>query len=66
MNVVTIRPDLQKGNLVAAFDVQADARQHRLNRLNKNRAPVLGRADQVIQQNRGVVALVDVFTHAPS
>ncbi len=50
----------------SGFDVQADAAQRRLNWLSKNRTSVLGRTDQVIEQNRNIVALMDVFTHAPS
>ena len=62
--MVFVRPDLQERDLVPVADVEADALEDRLHLIGDDRAPVLGRADRVVEQRGDVVTLVDVFAHA--
>jgi hypothetical protein len=64
VDVVLIGTDLQERDLVAIADVEADALECRVYRLRDHGPPVLGRADQVVEQRRDVVSLMDMFTHA--
>ena len=62
--MVTVRPDLQERDLVAGGDLQADLPKNRVHIAVEDNTPVLGRADRVIQQDRDVVALVNIGAHA--
>jgi putative transposase len=63
MNVVLVRPYLQKLDLVAFCNLKADLFQNLINPFVENRSPTLCRKHHVVHQHRHVVALVNVFAH---
>ena len=63
MHVVPVRPDLEKPDLIARRDLQADVPQDFVHVRRDHRAPVLRRADDMVQQNRNIVTAMDELTH---
>ena len=62
--MVTVRADLQECDLVAGGDLQADVSKGRVHVTVKDDASILRGADRVVQQDRDVVALVNIGAHA--
>ena len=58
VDVIFVRPNLQKLHLVALRDCQADRLEFLINAFVKHHASVFRRKNQVVQQNRDIVALV--------
>ena len=65
MDMVLVRPDLHEMDLVPLSDFQADLFQSILHCLGKDFPPILGRAHDVVEEERFVVPLEDVFAHSP-
>jgi hypothetical protein len=63
MHVVPVGPDLQELELIASLDPQAHVSQRLVNRRIEHRPSVFGRKHQMVEQDRDVVALVDVDAH---
>src|SRR3954454_15179975 len=63
MHVVPVSADLQELKLIASLDPQIDVSQHLINRRIEHRSSILGREHQVVEQDRDVVALVDLEAH---
>ena len=66
VNVILIRADLKKLDLVACLYVKADTPSSLIHFRINDRTAVLRRKHQMIQQYRDIVALVDIAAHAPS
>ena len=64
MNVILVRADLKKRNLVAIADVNADPPQHDIHFVCDNSAAVLRGTNGVVEQHGNIMAFVDVFAHA--
>jgi len=67
MDVVFICLDFQELDLVSLFDVQTDLFENLIYVLVEDDFPILGREDQMVDQNSDIIALVSVFagTHIP-
>ena len=63
MYVILIRTDFQEFHLVTPLDAQARLLQRLVDLLIENDPAILRRKNQVIQQNRDIVALMDIFAH---
>ena len=63
MHVVPVGADLQELELITSLDPQTDVAQRLVNRRIEHRPSGFGREHQVVEQNRDVVALVDVDAH---
>jgi len=63
MDVLLVRADLQELDLIAAANLSADFLQLGIDLRAKDRPPILRRADDVIEQYRNIVALVDELAH---
>jgi hypothetical protein len=59
MHMVTIRPDLEKPDLVAFLDLHAGISQRFINRFVNHRSSVLGRENKVVQQHVDIMAFVN-------
>ena len=57
--MVTIRADLEEGNLMAQGDLQADFPKGCVHIGVEHRAPILGPADHMVQKDRDIMALAD-------
>ena len=66
MYMIFICANLQKLDLISLLDLYADILQHPLNGSIKYRTSVFGRKDQLVQQDRNMIALVYVLAHARS
>ena len=66
VNVILIRADLKKLDLVACLYAKADTPSSLIHFRINDRTAVLRRKHQMIQQYRDIVALVDIAAHAPS
>ena len=62
--MVAVGPDLQERDLVAGRGLQADVAQGRVHGGVEDGAAVLGPTDQVLHQDRDVVALANEGAHA--
>src|SRR5688572_3718071 len=60
MNVIPIGANLQKANFVSLGDLQAYIPKRRVHLRVKDHTPIFGGADQMVEQDRDVVAFVDV------
>jgi|tagenome__1003787_1003787.scaffolds.fasta_scaffold20706439_2 hypothetical protein len=58
--MVPVGADLQELDLLASLDPQTDVSQRLINRRIEHRAAVFGREHQMVEQDRDVMALVDV------
>lgn len=58
MDMILIRPYLQKFHLVALLDVQTNLLDHAIYCLVEHGSPVLGRKNQMIDQYRNIMALM--------
>ncbi len=66
MYMIAIRSNLQKCDLIAFANLQANFLELLVNRRCKDRSSVLRWTDDVIQQNRDVVTLMDEAAHPHS
>src|SRR5450759_5227740 len=66
MNMILVRPYLQKLDLVAFLNFQTYLFQNFINPFVKHCSSVLCRKYQVVHQNRYVVTLMDIFAHPRS
>ena len=62
--MVPVRSDLQELDFLAALDVQADGLEFCIHLPGDNSSAVLGRADEMVKQDRDIMALVDKAAHA--
>ena len=65
MDMVTIGTDLDKGKFVPQGNLQADILQHPIHFGREHRSSILGRAYDMIQQDRNIMATMNLFAHAP-
>ena len=65
MDMVTIGTDLDKGKFVPQGNLQADILQRPIHFGREHRSSILGRAYDMIQQDRNIMATMNLFTHAP-
>ena len=63
MNMILVSSNLQKAHFVPLCNRQAHFLDHSINILVKNRPPVFRSKNQMVEQNRDIVALVDVLAH---
>ncbi len=63
MNVILIGADFQKLDLVSPLDGQTHFFDHLVYLRIDHRSPVLRRKDQVIEQDRDVMAFMEIDTH---
>lgn len=63
MNMVAIKADLQKMNLVPFLYSKADFLERYRNLITKYLSPIFDRTNKMIQKQAFVVALVNMFTH---
>ena len=63
MDVILVRPDLQKFHLVSILYLYAYFFHHRIHVLIKYRTSVLRRKDQMVYQYRDIMALMYIFAH---
>ena len=63
MNMVAIKANLQKMNLVPLLYSKADFLERYTNLITKYLSPIFDRTNKVIQKQTFVVALVNRFTH---
>ena len=59
--MILVRPNLQEFDLVTQFDLLADDLQFVFHLGREHRSAVLGGADDVVEQHRDVVTIVDVL-----
>lgn len=64
MDMVSISPNFDELDLVAALNIETHIFENAINMFIKDYSPVLSRKHQVVQQNRYVVAFVYVIAHA--
>ena len=65
MYMVLVRADLQELDLLPRLDLQTYLPQDLIDGRIEHRSTILGRKHQMIQQNRDVIALVDLAAHPP-
>ena len=65
MYMVLVRADLQELDLLPRLDLQTYLPQDLIDGRIEHRSTILGREHQMIQQNRDVIALVDLAAHPP-
>ncbi len=63
MNMVAIKTNLQKMNIVAFLYIKANLLERSGNRFVKNSSPIFDRANKMIKQKTLVMTLVNMFTH---
>src|SRR3954452_3414632 len=63
MHMVPVGANLQELELIASLDPSTDVPQSLVNRRIEHRSSVFGRKHQMVEQNRDVMALVDVEAH---
>src|SRR5882757_9312307 len=66
VHVILIRTYLEKLDLVTCLYVQADIPENLIHIRINNSSAVLRRENEMIQQDRDVMALVDIAAHDPS
>ena len=66
MHMVFISADLNERYLVAFADFQTCFFEFLVNFFCKDYSPVFGRADDVVQQQRDIVTLMDILAHSAS
>jgi len=65
MNMVFVGTNLQKFHLIPISDRKTDLLQYFVDVWIENRSPIFRRKHQVIQQDRDIVALLNVLAHGP-
>lgn len=63
MDMIVIGADLQKHEFIPFGNLQTDLFEHGIHGAIKDHTSVLGRADHVINQDRNIMALVQVLAH---
>jgi len=66
VHVIPVRPNLEERNLIPRGNLQADVPEHLVDLRREHRPPVLGRTDDMVQEDGHIVAAADVLTHTPS
>ena len=64
MNMILICSDLQKLHLIPFPNFKADFLEHSINLLVKYSPSVFRGKNQVVEQNRNIVAFVDILAHS--
>lgn len=65
MDMIFVRANFDKNDLIALGNGSTDLLQHGVNLCIKDDAAVLGRTHQMVEQDRDIVALVRILTHEP-
>jgi len=65
MNMILICANFQKLHLVSFLNVQTDFTQHFINLIIKYYSSILGWENQVIDQYRYIMTLMNEFAHKP-
>src|SRR5215204_4586345 len=63
MHMIPVGADLQELELIASLDPQTDVSQRLVDRRIEHGSSIFGWKHQVVEQNRNVMALVDVEAH---
>src|SRR5215204_1898741 len=63
MHMIPVGADLQELELIASLDPQTDVSQRLVDRRIEHGSSIFGWKHQVVEQNRDVMALVDVEAH---
>lgn len=61
MDMILIRANLQKFQLVTLLDIETNILQYFIDYCIKDRSSILGRKNQVIQQNRNIMPLMNIL-----
>jgi hypothetical protein len=64
MHMVTVGADFKERNFVTQGDLKAHFLEHHVHIGVKDRSPIFGAANNMVQKNRDVMALADEGTHA--
>jgi len=65
MDMIFVRANFDKDDLIALGNVETDLFEHGVHFRVKDHTAILGRTDQVVEQDRDVVALMRILTHEP-
>ena len=66
MDMILIRANFQKFQLIALLDLETNIFQAFIDYRIKDRPTILGRKNQVLQQDRNIMTLMKVLAHASS
>lgn len=64
MNMIPVSPNLDKLDLIALFNLNANFLENPIDFLIKYRTSVFRGKHQVVQQHRNIVTLVQILAHA--